>query len=204
MTAKLFLLLISAATFAQDASEATPDAGTAINATNIFQNLMQSYAGITNLLTGFMYLLGIGLTVSAVLKFKKFGHRTAFMHIEAGMLGPAIQFMVGVTFLYTPSLLEILNYTLFRDGSIESVMTYTSANMSSDWQQVMNPILGMVQIIGLIAFIRGFLILSKSVHKDGGNQPGQITKGIVHICGGVLGINVVQTINVVNATFGLN
>ena len=203
MIVKLLLLFTNIMAFAQD-SDSTDSSGTVVNATNIFQNLMQSYAGITNFLTGFMYLLGIGLTVSAVLKFKKFGHRTAFMHIEAGMLGPAIQFMIGVTFLYAPSLLEILNYTLFREGDISSVMTYTSENMTSDWQQVMNPILGMVQIIGLIAFIRGFLILSKSVHKDGGNQPGQVSKGIVHICGGVLGINVVQTINVVNATFGLN
>ncbi len=174
-------------------------------ATNIFVNLQTSYAGITNFLTGLMYVLGIFLTVQAVMKLKKFGHRTAFMHVEAGMLGPTMQFAIGVGFLYSKSLIEIINSTFFGQSSIASVMSYTAnSGMDNDWQQIMNPILGMVQIIGLIAFIRGFLILSKGVQKEGGQQPGQVTKGIVHVVGGILGINIVYTIEVVMNTFGLS
>ena len=61
-----------------------------------------------------------------------------------------------------------------------------------------------IQVAGLIAFIRGWLILSKSVQKDGGNQPGQLTKGMIHIVGGVLAMNVTRTIDVITATFGLS
>lgn len=194
MIVRLLLLLQVVPGFAQ----------TSTDPTNIFVNLQASYAGITNFLTGLMYVLGIFLTVQAVMKLKKFGHRTAFMHVEAGMLGPTMQFAIGVCFLYSKSLIEIINSTFFGQSSIASVMSYTASNMDQDWQQIMNPILGMVQIIGLIAFIRGFLILSKGVQKEGGQQPGQATKGIVHIVGGILGINIVYTIEVTLNTFGLS
>ncbi len=193
-----FAISLSSA-IAQDTT-ATTDG---VAATNIFLNLFNSLAGVTNFLTGFMYVLGIGLTVSAMMKFKKFGHRTAFMNVETGIVAPLIQFVVGVALLYTPSLLEILNYTLFRDPNIINVMNYAQTN-NPDFANVLGPVLGVVQVLGLIAFIRGMLILSKGVQKEGGNQPGQVTKGIVHIISGVLGINVIQTINVVQATFGLS
>ena len=47
----------------------------------------------------------------------------------------------------------------------------------------------------------GFLILTKATGQ--GAQPGTISKGFVHIIGGVLAINIVQTINMLQATVGL-
>lgn len=192
----VFILLSSA--YAQDSDTTTP-----ISVDTIFDNLSKSLGGVSQFLTALAYVLGIYLTVSAVFKFKKFGHRTAFMHVEAGIFGPIMQFFIGVALLYTPTFIGILNATVFGDSSIDDVMAYSASGSSPDWASAIAPMYQTIQVIGLIAFLRGWLILSKSVQKDGGNQPGQITKGVIHIIGGVLAINITRTIDILTATFGL-
>ena len=170
---------------------------------SIFSNLSTSLSGVSQFLTALSYVIGIYLTVSAVFKFKKFGHRTAFMHVEAGMFGPIMQFCIGVGLLYTPTFIGVLNATVFGDSSIDDVMAYSTSGSSPDWATAIEPMYQTIQVIGLIAFLRGWLILTKSVQKDGGNQPGQTTKGIIHIIGGVMAMNITRTIDIITASFGL-
>lgn len=170
---------------------------------SIFSNLSTSLSGVSQFLTALSYVIGIYLTVSAVFKFKKFGHRTAFMHVEAGMFGPIMQFFIGVGLLYTPTFIGVLNATVFGDSSIDDVMAYSASGSSPDWATAIEPMYQTIQVIGLIAFLRGWLILTKSVQKDGGNQPGQTTKGIIHIIGGVMAMNITRTIDIITASFGL-
>ena len=170
---------------------------------SIFSNLSTSLSGVSQFLTALSYVIGIYLTVSAVFKFKKFGHRTAFMHVEAGMFGPIMQFFIGVGLLYTPTFIGVLNATVFGDSSIDDVMAYSTSGSSPDWATAIEPMYQTIQVIGLIAFLRGWLILTKSVQKDGGNQPGQTTKGIIHIIGGVMAMNITRTIDIITASFGL-
>ncbi|MEE2769814.1 MAG: hypothetical protein VX835_01880 [Pseudomonadota bacterium] len=180
------------------------DSGTSpVSVDTIFANLSTSLGGVSQFLTALAYVMGIYLTVSAVFKFKKFGHRTAFMHVEAGMFGPIMQFFIGVAMLYMPTFIGVLNATVFGDSAIDDVMAYTSSGSSPDWANAISPMYQAIQIIGMIAFLRGWLILSKSVQKDGGNQPGQITKGVIHIIGGVLAMNITRSIEILTATFGL-
>ena len=198
---KIFIFLLVSTVYAQDSES---DTGTVpLSVDTIFANLSNSLGGISQFLTALAYVIGIYLTVSAVFKFKKFGHRTAFMHVEAGMFGPIMQFFIGVAMLYTPTFIGVLNATVFGDSSIDDVMAYSAAGSSPDWANAISPMYETIQIIGLIAFLRGWLILSKSVQKDGGNQPGQTTKGVIHIVGGVMAMNITRTIEILTATFGL-
>ncbi|MGB9151626.1 MAG: hypothetical protein WCD70_00890 [Alphaproteobacteria bacterium] len=61
--------------------------------------------------------------------------------------------------------------------------------------------LGFVQIIGVIAFVRGWLILKKSVD---GNGQATLAQGITHIIGGVLAVNIYPFLLVMDQTFGTN
>ena len=63
-----------------------------------------------------------------------------------------------------------------------------------------NIILKYLSLIGLIAFLRGWVILSKMGHS--GSQPGRVGKGITHSGGGILLINIVQTTQILANTFG--
>jgi intracellular multiplication protein IcmC len=56
-----------------------------------------------------------------------------------------------------------------------------------------------IQIIGLVAFIRGWMMIAKSA-SQGGHQQGGFGKGMMHIFGGVMAINIVSTLNVINQT----
>ena len=51
----------------------------------------------------------------------------------------------------------------------------------------------------MVAILRGFLILSKATGQ--GAQPGTISKGIIHIFGGILAVNIVTTVKVMTNTF---
>ncbi len=57
------------------------------------------------------------------------------------------------------------------------------------------------QLIGAIAFVRGWLIMKKVV-EGGGNVT--MAQGITHIVGGVLAVNIAGFLTIMDATFGTN
>jgi intracellular multiplication protein IcmC len=64
-----------------------------------------------------------------------------------------------------------------------------------------NSALTFVQVIGVIAFVRGWLILKKVVEGSGNVS---LAQGLTHILGGVLAINIFQFLLIMDHTFGLN
>ena len=80
-----------------------------------------------------------------------------------------------------------------------SELSYTTN--STDYQIYVEPILGIIQIIGIIAFMRGWLLLAKATNP--GQQPGAISKGVTHIIGGILAVNIRTFITVIYQTLGL-
>ena len=59
-----------------------------------------------------------------------------------------------------------------------------------------------VQVIGVIAFIRGWVLIARSASQ--GQPPGGTGKGIAHVFGGIMAMNIVGTLQVVNNTlFGV-
>ena len=81
--------------------------------------------------------------------------------------------------------------------------SYNSLNLSSTFfsnaGNISANVFLFVQVIGYVAFIRGWIIIAKS-SSQGGGQHGSFGKGLMHVFGGVLGINIVQTLNVINNT----
>ena len=64
---------------------------------------------------------------------------------------------------------------------------YTSALLNA----ALAPMIGTIQVIGLIAFLRGWLLITKSTGEQ--PQPGAVSKGFIHVIGGVLAINITCT-----------
>ena len=64
----------------------------------------------------------------------------------------------------------------------------------------LRPVIMIVQFIGLVAMLRGFLILTKVTGQ--GAQPGTVSKGMIHIFGGILAVNIVRTVEIAINTFG--
>ena len=176
--------------------------GTSMDMASIFQNIGEQIDPIKNFLIILCYVIGVGMSVAAVMKLKKYGTRTAFMHVEMSMVGPFLQFFVGVGLFYMPYFISSLNLTLFNTDAIASSILSWTATSGDDFDTYVIPILGVIQIIGIISFIRGWVMLAKATNP--GQQPGAISKGITHVIGGILAVNIYTFIEVVYQTLGLN
>ena len=121
------------------------------------------------------------------------------MSVEMSMVGPFLQFFIGVALFYMPYFISAINLTIFTSSGVMSELSYTTN--STDYQAYVEPILGIIQIIGIIAFMRGWLLLAKATNP--GQQPGAISKGVTHIIGGILAVNIRTFITVIYQTLGL-
>ena len=181
-----FYLALFTSIFAQDAS---------YDMASVVRNISIQIDPIKNFLMVLSYVIGVGLCVVAIMKLKKYGTKTAFMHVEMTLLGPFLQFFIGVGLFYLPTFLSSLNQTVWQDVStVEITVGYESESA----ENYIAPVLGIIQIIGLIAFLRGWVQISRAT--NAGNQPGVVSKALTYIIGGLLAINIQLVICTFNQT----
>ena len=169
---------------------------------SLFTNLNASLNQVWQFLIAVSYLTGFSLTLASIYKLKKFGERTAFMHNSKGLLAPSAAFIIGIMLMYAPTFLQNLNMTVFGYPNPQSTLSWESENSGIDWADALAPMIGTIQVIGLIAFIRGMLLITKSTSEQ--PQPGAVSKGFIHIVGGVMAVNITGTMDVLANTFGLS
>ena len=170
---------------------------------NIFKNLLPSLLGLQKLITGTAYIIGVSLIMKGVMTLKQVGEHRNHMSQHHSLKEPMYYFLSGSFLLFLPSGLKIFLVTTF--GS-ENIMSYTQINTSNSFinsitssGDLAHSLVLIVQIIGLVSFIKGWLIISKSGGQSG-HQQGGFGKGIMHIFGGVLALNVVQSLNILSKT----
>jgi len=163
-------------------------------------SLQDSFPGIMILLTSAAYLMGIFFIFKAIYELKQYGEMRTMMASNTDLRTPIVSLLVGAVFIYLPTAWRMMLITVF---GVESPLAYPGSDNSANWDQVVNVIVMFTQIIGLIAFIRGWLILAKVSSKGGGGGQHSFGKGLTHIIGGILAINVVGTFNVIGVTLGL-
>lgn len=202
-TRRIYRILAYFTFFISISAHAETASGLTGTVSNVIDNVEEGLKGADRFAIALFYIAGLGLSMSAIYRLKKFGHRTAFMHVDVGIIAPMVQFFIGVALIYSPTFFKVINMTLFKKTSVTSQFTGGSqvAAQNIAMIKIIQEVSGIIQIIGLFAFLRGWLILSR-VGKQG-TQPGTISKGIVHIIGGILAINIIETINVIVATFKL-
>ncbi|MDC3181194.1 hypothetical protein OAT84_03555 [Gammaproteobacteria bacterium] len=171
-------------------------------AQTVGENIMAGLTGADEFFIYLYYVVGVGFVFSGINKLKKLGHRTAFMNVDAGITGPMMMVLIGACLTALPTFFNVINKSIFNDEAIQAASALgVSQGVSPDFITQMKPIIFIIQLIGMIALLRGFLILSKATGQ--GAQPGTVSKGFVHIFGGVLAVNIVQTANIVTKTFGV-
>jgi intracellular multiplication protein IcmC len=117
--------------------------------------------------------------------------------------GPLVFIVVGALLIYVPSTLNTSLSTIFGStdiGTSSQLIGYSSMSSVEQWQEITDVIVQYMYLVGLIAFVRGWVILSKMGHS--GSQPGSVGKGLIHVIGGILLINIVDTVNLLASTFG--
>ena len=139
---------------------------------------------------------------------KHAGEGKAHMSQGHTMKEPILYLTSGAMLLYLPSAMDVILQTVYGSEEILSYNDIQGGNTIIDILFGSSGLFGgglvvFIQLIGLIAFVRGWVMLAKSANQQSGHQGG-LGKAAMHIFGGILAINIVQTINIIdNTLYGL-
>ncbi|KTD65830.1 hypothetical protein [Legionella shakespearei] len=169
---------------------------------DILTNLANSLAPVERLITGGAYLIGCAFLFKAIYSLKVYGEARTMMSNSASVKEPIIYLIVGAILIYFPTSFRTLLQSTFGD---QNILQYAPAggNQALDTlfgsgSVVRGPLVMLIQVIGLIAFVRGWVLIARSASQ--GQPPGGTGKGLIHVFGGILAINIVGTISMINNT----
>ncbi len=169
-----------------------------VDIVTMLENLDKSIPYLFYMVGGLSYLFGITLVLGAIWKFKKWGEGVS-MVAQKDAREPIMHLAVGILLIFAPSTMRTLLLTVFGTGSI---LSYTPTIPDLSWQLAADTIIAIVQFVGFVAIVRGLLHLHKAV--GGQAQQNMFSKGIIHLVGGVLSMNIVGTKDILYSTLGLS
>ena len=170
---------------------------------DILTNLANSLAPVERLITGGAYLIGSAFIFKAIYSLKVYGEARTMMSNSASVKEPIVYLMVGAMLIYFPTAFKIFMQSTFGYQNVLQYAPVNSSNQALDTlfgngSVVGRPLAMLIQVIGLIAFVRGWVLVARSASQ--GQPPGGTGKGLMHVFGGILAINIVGTINMINNT----
>ncbi|GAB4222675.1 MAG: hypothetical protein Tsb005_15300 [Gammaproteobacteria bacterium] len=183
------LLLISQASYAQGVTDWQ----------QLLVNLSNNFPAIERLVTGLAYVIGVILVIRALYYLKVYGELRTMMAAQSSLKAPMTYLVVGAVFIFLPTAKGILFQTVFDDSST-AALSYIPQTTSTTFGLGLIAVLRFVQLIGIIAFIRGWMIVA-SVAGHGGRA--SLGKGIVHIVAGIFAMNIAATYNIIRLSLGL-
>lgn len=175
---------------------------------NVLNNIAGSLIPVQRLITGTAYLLGLAFAFKAIFSLKTLGESRTMMSSSGNVKEPIIYLLVSGALLYLPSAVGVILQTTFGSSSILQYAPVDSSNSAIDTLfgtgSPVGPALSIIiQTIGVIAFVRGWVLIARSASQ--GQQPGGMGKGLVHVFGGILAMNIVATLEIINNTlYGAN
>lgn len=179
-------LLCSQAAYAQ----AIPDLAT------MLENLSTTIPNLMRLVTALSYVMGIFFIYRGILAMKQYGESRTMMSTQHELKGPLIILAVGSALLYLPSSVAA-GLSTFWDTTTPYVYL---PDIEDPWSNLIKDCFMILELIGTIAFIRGLIILSQLA---GHGQAGTFGKGLSHIVGGILCINMYGFVQAVLNTLTL-
>lgn len=173
-------------------------AGNAPNLATMLTNFATAVPNLMRMVTAGAYVMGMYFVMAGVMGMKHFGEMRTMMSQEHGVTGPLVEVFIGAAMLYLPSTIRTGLSTFWV--STEPYAYLTGA--TDQYTTFINACYSIIQLIGVVAFIRGLMILQKV--GSGKGQQDTLGKAIAHIGGGVLCINMYNTIQMLEATVGWN
>lgn len=167
-----------------------PDIATMlVNFSQVLPNLMR-------LVTALAYVLGFYLMVKGVMDLKQFGEARSMMSQEHSIMKPLVTLGVGTMLVYLPSSVEMGLSTFWMDVNPYGYLPDTE---DSNWADLTDAAFMVVQLVGVVAFIRGLLMLTRVV----GQGQDTFGKAMAYVVSGILCINMYQFLQAVFETLGI-
>ena len=163
----------------------------------VLEHLKGQLPALWRITTGFCYLMGITMAFKSVGQFRAYAnsHMTA---ATPEFQKPMISLVLAIVFLFAPRMAKISLFTLFK---VDSPTAYVPEGGGSDFTTMIQILGSIVEFIGFVAFIRGWILLSHISHQ--GSQPGQFAKAMAYIIGGICALNIFGTWTIIKGTLGL-
>ncbi len=165
-------------------------------------HVMESIPSLALMVTSISFISGMMFMINAVWQLRKYGEGVSMVSqrdIRSGMFS----LIMGATLIFLPSTINTLMITVYGSHTITG---YTMpdgipSTWPSAWVLGRDVIVVFIQFIGLVAIVRGLFHLYKNA--NGQTQQNGFAKGVVHLIGGVLSMNIIEAKNILYATLGL-
>lgn len=170
---------------------------------NILTNVANSMIPVERLVIGAAYLMGCLFFIKAITSLKVYGESRTMMSNNTSIKEPLIYLATGAILVYFPTAFKIFMQTSFGYENVLQYAPLNSPNSALDTlfgsgSAVGRPLSIIIQVIGVIAFVRGWVLIARASSQ--GQQPGGTGKGFVHVFGGILAMNIVGTLDMINNT----
>lgn len=166
-----------------------PDASS-LTIEQMIVNIAKTMPSLLAMFTAAAYIIGFALVMKGIYRLKEYGEMRTTMSSQTNIWGAIITLVMGSLLIFIVSAYQIGLQTLFGDSS---PLSYSSTSSSTD--ELVSSLVLIMQVVGIIAFIRGILLLNSAGSHSA--QPGSIGKGLTFIIGGLLAINVYGTWQVI-------
>lgn len=161
-------------------------------------NLIQTFPAIYKLLTAFSFVAGMAFVLKGVFMLKTYGESRTMMSSNASLKGPLISIGIGTLLIFFSATFDTLIATIWGSAG---VMSYADPGSTNQLARITYVMVEIIRLLGLIAFIRGWMILSGLSSQS--HPPGLVGKGLTHIIGGVLALNIVGVAATIGVTIGV-
>lgn len=174
---------------------------------DILQNIANTLEPVEKMITGLAYVIGLAFAFKAIYTLKAYGEARTMMATNTSLKEPLVYLLVASIFIFFPTGVDIMLMTTFGSTNILQYAPVSSSNdtlnnLFGPGSAVGKPLVLIIQTIGLAAFVRGWILVARGASQ--GQPPGGTGKGLMHVFGGILAINIVQTLNIINNTlYGL-
>jgi intracellular multiplication protein IcmC len=164
--------------------------------------LAKSYPAIANLVASVGFFIGIIFIVASLFQLRHVGESRSATQGNHEFTAPLFGILIGSALIYIPTFLQATALTLWGENELldypNSTITWSGGNSS-----LMVVLLNTIRLVGLISFIRGWIILKRST-EQGGHGQGFLGKALAHIIGGIFCWHIAAFTNMVAATFGMS
>ncbi len=188
----LLFVLIAVAT-PQEASAATSIGGMIVNLVRDLETPVLNLISVGSYLGGLLFVAG-GLT-------RLIRHSDdRVSHMAPPLPGTVLCIFVGVVLITFPSWLGGVTATMMGTESPRQVFSYGTGKHGADFNLMMNSVIRIINIIGLIFFIKGWVVLQAA---GDGKASATYSAGIAHIVGGVLAWNFLTVLEAIQYSLGI-
>ncbi len=153
---------------------------------------------IANLLQTVSILMGLFTFMGGLFRLKRYSEMRTFMSYQMTLAWPLLMIIGGVSLMALPF---ILRTALLNTWGVTNPLRY-SGDVATGFDQLIPPIIMVVRLVGVGAFIRGVLLFSRTGRE--GMPPGTMGKAMLHILGGVMCVHIIGTMDLMKSILGFS